>query len=1387
MKNINVEMIKMVTNKAFILLFALAFPFVAIAAPLDLATKPLTTIATTPIQPNLLYIFDDSGSMTRDYMPDWANANNSFEMDASYNSIYYDPAITYLPPAYFTAGGQNTTTYPSQTGPWTNVKKDAYGVVSNSTTDLTALNGGAGPEFWVTIPSEFCKKADLKDCNTQASPDATYSKPAAIRWCNSANNADRTLTPNPAAGDCQGARVPPFDNLRAPETVTADKPTANVNFSNAGNGRRSRPRINGITVGGQQIMSGRTGSSSNENTLASDVANRINNCTYSAWGNCTVTGISAVAQGANVIIYGIPAFVGQSPSVAYDRTLTVTPTAFVAPATTIGGRIQTYIAPGNDYGYPGTDPKVKHGSRTDCAGVACTYAEEMTNYANWYTYYRTRSQMMKTSSSFAFEDIGTDFRVGFMTTRTTGSRSLDIKRFDAAHKANFYKKLFSTVADYWTPLRGSLATAGRIYANKTSAGGTFSDPVQHECQDNYTILTTDGVWNTQGDGSTDGPVDVDGNTIGNTDSAALGTPLGQREGTAVSSTLADVAMYYSKTDIRDDAFGNCIGALGDNICGATATGGSSTSSKKQNMITYTLGLGVNGTISYQSNYEDEAGDYLDILAGILNWPSPDASDNTDPSVAAEAAARIDDLWHAAVNGGGKYFSAKNPTDVKTQLKEALSEIKAEVGAGAALATSAVNLSEDTNDYSYLATFTSQVWTGNLERHVINADGTIESTPDKCVEDLVLEENCNAPGVLETDASGNRVCVTENTTQNLCTEPLVNGNQCRVILQPICQGVLDSQSVRNIYFKKGNAISLLGALTDLTTVQQENFQKDFLLSNLSQATSFNQTQKDSLDGQKLIDYILGDKSNEESIGEVNRLFRKRIAVLGDVVNSKPSYLAKSNFNYGDAGYQAFKKSTENRAATVYVGSNDGMLHAFDAETLEERWAYIPSAVIPNLWKLADTSYDAKHTYYVNGDFKLYDICTAANCTTASASDWKTVLIGGLDAGGRSYYALDVTNPNAPTLMWEIDPNTAGFDNLGYSYSEPIVTKRSGDKKWVVLFASGYNNIPDNDAFYDTSTFKPTQTAGLQFRKGDGKGYLYVVDAKTGANLTGSPIATGVGSISDPSGLGKITAYILSARLNNETTYVYGGDLLGNLWRFNIDSSANSVVHLAQLKDATGTFGTAQPITTRPELGKVKGKKIIYVGTGKFLEPSDVGTRTQQSLYAIKDTANDADAGIVVSNPRGIAGFKQQTISTSSDPEIRVATSTAVDLTRDLGWFVDLPDPGERQDVPSQLISGTLVVPTRVPTGSACEPSGYGWLNFLDYKTGSAVQIPGAIVSQRSNSPFEGISATVDKDGNTNIIGANADGGIVSGVRVPVFTNEPGFKVKRSIWRELIDSD
>ncbi len=1038
----------------------------------------------------------------------------------------------------------------------------------------------------------------------------------------------------------------------------------------------------------------------------------------------------------------------------------------------------------------------------------------MTNYANWWTYYHTRMQAMRTSVSRAFSTLDNRYRMGFSTisdrTATDSATFLNNNTFELAHKNSWYTKLFGTGIEIRTTLRGALSKAGRYYAKKIT--GQTVDPVQYSCQQNFTILSTDGYWNTQEESpaspTSDGCIS---NTAAATNYGAYGlnrqtcvgnmdggtTPRPMKEGTtAVSNTLADIAKYYYDTDLRTSALGNCTGGTSPDfpsgnpdVCTNNVFISPTDNNLKQHMTTFTMGMGIDGTLNYTSDYQTAtSGDFYDLKNGLgsptVNWSNP---------IANSAGERIDDLWHAAVNGQGTYFSAQDPDQIITGFNKALSSITAKLGSAAAAATSTLNPVAG-NNFAYVASYTTVKWIGNLESRTINtATGVVSETATWCVENVVAA-TCAAPGSVVADTSGSSTiyrCVVPGATASTCAAPGVfdsGTSECRTEIANACTGTMAAKvgattDTRTIYTANNAGNGLIAFDAAYATANPTNFAAAHI-NTLNQWGLLTGAQQTAAAGTNLINYLRGQNGFEDRASNVlaNRLYRAREAVLGDALESQPAFISKPVFSYPYAGYSAYKTAQAGRAGTVYMGTNDGMMHAFAASDGIERWAYAPSMVIPNMWQLASTSYSTAHANFVNGSPITTDIYCPGNCggaaDGAASASWRTILVAGLNGGGRGYYALDITVPGTPTLLWEFTTTTGigavKNDDLGYSFGQPIVTSKA-DGTWVVLVTSGYNNTSP----------------------GDGQGYLFVLNASTGAII--SKIATGVGSTTTPSGLAKIAGWNAEPA-GNKASFVYGGDLLGNVWRFDINSTVTAavgtggVMKFATLFSDTGG-ASQQPVTTTLVLGTIVGKRVIFVGTGKYLETGDLTTTQKQTQYAIKD--DDATSTLV--NPRDTL-VQQFLINNPDGTATRLSSgsssgvaSNAVNFLTGRGWYVDFPDGGsggggaERVNIDSKLVEGTLLVPTIVPSSSVCSPGGFGWLNFFDYKTG------GAVITGTTGTG----TASVKYD--STIVGVNVIYiGVVPKVEVVTSTNPTpelddsvkfkptpaGFTGKRVIWRELI---
>ena len=930
--------------------------------------------------------------------------------------------------------------------------------------------------------------------------------------------------------------------------------------------------------------------------------------------------------------------------------------------------------------------------------------------------------------------------------------------------------------------------AGNAYTTTTCASTTIAaatpvsscTPVAASSSNNYTATTC----NTVTTGPTAGSCTAAAASASNNWTATTCNTVVTGGGT--SDNLADVAMYYYQTDLRTPALLNCgTPAATGPLCDNNVFLSGNDRNLQQHMTTFTLGLGASGWMNYSSSYlSDTSGDYVAVKNGstadstatppacswqangtACNWPFPGMS-GSDGLI-----ANIDDLWHAAVNGRGAYFSATNPTTLAAGLSGALAGINARKGSAAAAATSTLNPVAGNNS-AFVASYTTVTWKGNLEARGVNTvTGQTNENADWCVED-VPAGNCPAPGSVVGITSGSTTtynCVTPNAVT--CTGGTMSGTDCYVPVATSCTGTMNtkvstSSDTRTIKTANSTGTALINFDAAYAAANPVNFSAAHI-NTLTQWSSLTAAQQAAAEGASLLNYLRGQNQYEDRTtnAAADRLYRYREAVLGDALESQPAFIGSPVFSYPYTGYSAYKTAQAGRAGTVYMGANDGMMHAFAANTGIERWAYVPSMVIPNMWILADKSYSTLHRNFVNGSPITSDIYCPGNCggvvdvTFGDSASWRTILVAGMNGGGRGYFALDITDPVTPLLLWEFTTTTGigvvKNDDVGYSFGQAIITRKA-DGTWVVLVTSGYNNTSP----------------------GDGKGYLFVLNASTGAII--SKIATGVGSTTTPSGLARIAGWN-DEPAGNQAGFVYGGDLLGNVWRFNINSTTPAVIGTGDafkfatlFSDAAGTL--PQPVTTTPTLGLINGKRVVFIGTGKYLETGDLTNTQIQTQYAIKD----ADATTTLVNPRTV--LVRQTLTNVGAS--RTVSSNTVNFYTDRGWFVDFPDSGERVNVDSKLVQGTLLVPSIVPSNTACTPGGYGWLNFLNFQTGGAVDVTTSLAGAKYDATIVGVNVIyvqgIPKVGV--VTSTNPTPELTPGV--PFSGSAAGFSGKRVIWRELI---
>jgi type IV pilus assembly protein PilY1 len=424
-----------------------------------------------------------------------------------------------------------------------------------------------------------------------------------------------------------------------------------------------------------------------------------------------------------------------------------------------------------------------------------------------------------------------------------------------------------------------------------------------------------------------------------------------------------------------------------------------------------------------------------------------------------------------------------------------------------------------------------------------------------------------------------------------------------------------------------------------------------------------------------------------------------------------------------------------------------------------WAYAPRITMSKLAVQASTTYGTNHQFTTDGSPELADV--------KIGTDWRTVLVAGLNGGGRGYYALDVTDPENPVALWELcaDPTICtGINNepeLGLTFGNPQFgtwKDSSGVERWVVFLTSGYNNVPGTDG-----------VAG-----GSGKGYLFVVDVATGQVL--NKTSTGTGDTTTPSGFAKITAISANPLADPLVTYVYGGDNQGQMWRF--DLTAGGSPTLVKMGDA----GSAQPITTRPDVTQCRvdstdaqgvvssaAQTVVVFGTGRLLDVPDIKDTAVQSAYVLKDSAT----GISASQWRNATNMPRQRLAKTQGAggDTYAISGAAVDLSTQAGWYVDFDqNSGERVNLDPKIVAGGLNVVTNLPTSSSsCSIGGTSNVYQLNVCTGRAIVVENGVdaIAGRTlsnNSAAVGFIIVRLPSGALKMVTTTADGKtITSGVQ------------------------
>lgn len=948
--------------------------------------------------------------------------------------------------------------------------------------------------------------------------------------------------------------------------------------------------------------------------------------------------------------------------------------------------------------------------------------------------------------------------------KASGANSLtagnlnSVKRFSGAHRTNFNTFIGSLTPLNGTPSHKMLAQA---YTHMTS-GASLNSPWASNpgvtelpylaCRRTYNIFMTDGTWNSE---------TTTTQTVGNADGTARALPSPDASLGLVPTPPTSYDPTSNQTRIYRDTFGGTKGSLSDfafrnwaedlqpsmpnAINPLIKQSGNRTMGNTdvqefwnprndpatwQHITQHTIGFSRSASTWSGAPVWDNAtdnhfgGDFANLISGNAAWQDPmPASAATTPA----PGIRQSELWHAAINGRGKFYPARDASALTAAFTDILDNILSDTSSQpTSISSNGASLSA--NSKSYVAGYDAKKWSGRLKAFPIDPKtGALGTSPVWSATGLgALDANnkyvVNDPGKLDDPAYSfsNRF-------------------------------VLSYSGGEGIEWK---TYSSLPAAQKLPLSKNSSGTVDHTAANNY--------------GQKRVDYIRGDRSREQS--QTGGIFRDRDSRLGDIINSKILYLGKPVSNYGDAAYQTFKRpiGAGSRANMLFVGANDGMLHGFDASNGVEKLAYIPQGIAQgSLRNLTDPTYT--HQYFVDGTPFAGDAKVGTG--TASSNPWKTVLVTGLGAGGKGYVALDVTNQatftaaNVANLVIAdttatTDPDignmfiTPAIDSSDASRSSQIVrvnANNAAKHRWALVLGNGYNSTNEAPVlivqYLDGSN--DVLTGQKEIKKISP--CISVSSASAGTFDNTCPYKTNTGlTINGSTSNGLSTPRTVDLNDDGIVDVAYAGDLAGNLWKFDLSSKNPNEWKTSFTNQPLFKAKTGQSFTTAPyvEPNFTAGSGVqIHISSGRNLTLLDQTSNNIETTYSLWDNSlfrvvpvdpnatslgnkleiQDLSSTRINTSNVMPATLIEQTVSTTpvvdAGNNYYTSSNNPVNYDRlsgpDRGWFMDWKQSKQRvlrnsKSFDGQKISIYSTIPSSATVGAnveTCTPGVNSEKNFL----------------------------------------------------------------------------
>ena len=1011
-----------------------------------------------------------------------------------------------------------------------------------------------------------------------------------------------------------------------------------------------------------------------------------------------------------------------------------------------------------------TDPEAPNGPGDECGDVSSTSNgiradnivpdpmnlpfHSKTNFANWFVYYRTREFTAKRAVSELIFD--SSHRMGLGTLHDNNNVGTAVSDMTVtANKDNLLEELSRVRGDGSTPTRGMYANIGR-YFDKADTGSLTSGDAELGISNNSPILPANQGGTCQQNFAV---VVSDGfwrneneDSSGNDGFSGFGNE--DRDTPTVSTFDGGSHEDDWSNTLADVAMHFYEKDLATGLADEVNTITGVDENTAQHLVGFMVAFGIDGTLT----------DDPIIRENPFTWPQPEENEPTS----------IDDMRHAAWNSRGAFLSAKDPQNLIDSLSDALAAIDARTATATAVTFNSNQL--DAGTHVYLTQFNSENWSGELLAFDINSDGTLGAQAWAATDDL------------------------DDSSFNVATRTVYTYNNRREETPP--------QPADPIVFEWAN-------LSDRHT---DDLRTDSA-GNKETASGFPAA-------NARLNYIRGDRSEEIGASSPTYNFRARDSRLGDIVHSAPVFVGAPNGPYPDKDpfgsstsnkrYSDFVEAKKNRKGIVYVGAGDGMVHGFDTTASgAEVMAYIPNALFDDssantgLHYLTNPNYT--HKYYVDLSLAAGDAFITTSSGGLGTPSWTTVLVGGLRAGGKGVFALDVTDASFPnsdtgansTVLWEFDDGDSAF--VGFSYSNPRIVYLNNNK-WAAILGNGYNSA-------------------------DGDAALLILYLEGGVDGTWSTsdyeiIETQSGDSGNVNGLGQVTVVDLNSDLIADR--VYAGDIKGNLWAFDISSDNSNDWKVAY--PSTGTpdplfsTSTGRPITVKGAITRTETTTsanepnvLVLLGSGQYLVTADTSNTDVQAFYGVWDagTANLDENDLI----------EQDLIEASSDETVRVMDDVhpnyaATPSSGDFGWFYQLNDPNEMGDSFDSTNRGERVVidpvvrgeqiffATLIPGGDVCsDGGGSGWLMVLDAENGG--EPTGGGIDLNNDGNFDsndqisgkfvagvkftnGLPAGLGFLGGTDTLYISGTGGVGAGsITTQGIQALPDADIGRLSWQELVE--